>query len=901
MSLASGVRLGAYEIIGSLGAGGMGEVYRARDTRLGRSVAIKILPEAFAADADRVARFEREAKVLASLNHPHIAALYGMEQGPSPGPAHFLIMELVEGETLCERLQRGPVPIDDALAIAIQIADALESAHEQGVVHRDLKPANVKLTPDDKVKVLDFGLAKAMDSSPAASSPANSPTLSVLATQAGLIMGTAAYMSPEQAKGAATDRRSDGFAFGVVLYELLSGRQPFRGDTAAEVMASVMIRDADLTSLPAGLNPRIAEVIRRCLEKNPKKRWQSMGDLRAELETLAKAPLQTAPSDSGVGLAVKPLWQRTLPIVLAVAITAIAVTLITRSLTPVAERDIVRFAIASPNYVNAFQSLSWSPDGSRLVYVTGVGPGSRQLMLRTMADAEARPIGGGEGLLNNVDFSPDGQSVAFFSNVDQMVKKIAVSGGSAVALCKAVTPVSGLSWSDGAIFFGQPDGIHRVSENGGDSQVVVPLKQGERISSPQLIDRRGSILFGLSSDPSWEQANVMVQAPDGTRHVVVSGGTSARLLTSGHLVYAAGATLLAVPFDITTLRVVGGPTPVVKAVARASTQAWASHFAVSNSGSLAYRPGVDVLSARRMLALVDLAGKVQVTLPGPPQSYFHPRASPDGSQVAVATVDAKEAAIVIIDLANAGSPRRLTFEGRNMAPIWTPDGRFITFQSDRGGARGLFHQRADGSGAAEQLTKAEPGEDHFPDSWSPDGKILSFRVTVNFVSSVWTLSRDGDRTPVRLLSGERSYASSAFSPDGRWLAYGTNEINGRAYQVFVQPFPSTGAKYQVSPITASTPLWFPDGRRMLMAYNKQVFGVDLRFAPTFSSSQPVELSLPDILESQAVIRDFDLMPDGKRLLVILPEGMAGRPTAPPSEINVVLNWFNELKRSVPIR
>ena len=899
MSLASGVRLGAYEIIGSLGAGGMGEVYRARDTRLGRSVAIKILPEAFAADPDRVPRFEREAKVLASLNHPHIAALYGMEQGPAPGPAHFLIMELVEGETLAERLQRGPVPVNEALAIAIQIADALESAHEQGVVHRDLKPANVKLTPDDKVKVLDFGLAKAMDSSPAASSPANSPTLSVLATQAGIIMGTAAYMSPEQAKGAATDRRSDVFAFGVVLFELLSGRQPFRGDTAAEVMASVMIRDADLALLPAGLNPRIAEVIRRCLEKSPKKRWQSMGDLRVELEALAKSPLLTEPYHPGVTVAVTPLWKRAIPIVVAVAITAIAATLITRSLAAPEEREIVRFAIASPNYLTAFQNLSWSPDGSRLVYVTNVGPGRRQLMLRTMADAEARPIGGSELSLSNVAFSPDGQSVAFSSSVDQTIKRIAVSGGSAVTLCKATTPFSGLSWSGDAIFFAQPDGIHRVSANGGESHVVVPSERGQRVSSPQLIDRRGSILFGTSSDPSWENANVMVQAPDGTRHVVVSGGTSARLLASGHLVYAAGDTLLAVRFDTATLRVLGGPTPVVNGVARGSSQTWASHFAVSNSGSLAYRPGLDVPSSRRTLALVDLAGGVQTALPVPPQSYFHPRASPDGRQVAVATVDAKEAAIWIVDLANGGPPRRLTFEGRNMAPIWTPDGRFITFQSDRNGARGLFHQRADGRGAAEQLTKAEQGTDHFPDSWSPDGKILSFRVARNFVSSVWTLSADGDRTPVRLLSGERSYGTSAFSPDGRWLAYGTNELDGRSYQVFVQPFPPTGAKYQVSSITASTPVWFPDARRMLMSFTKQVFGVDLRFAPTFSSSQPVELPLPDILESQAMIRDFDLMPDGKRLLVVMPEVARGG-SAPPSQINVVLNWFNELKATVPI-
>ena len=310
--------------------------------------------------------------MLASLNHPHIAALYGMEQAPGQPATHFLIMELVEGETLYDRLQRGPLPVSEALAIMIQMADALESAHEQGVVHRDLKPANVKITPDEKVKVLDFGLAKAMDSSPAASSPANSPTLSVLATQAGIIMGTAAYMSPEQAKGAATDRRSDVFSFGVVLYELLTGRQPFRGDTVAEVMASVMIRQADLTALPDRLNPRIGVVIARCLEKNPKKRWQAMGDLRVELESLAAAPHHMIAPASEV-IAREPLWKRAVPVIAAVVVTAVVATLITRQKAPPPPRDIIRFAVPTQNFDFDFQNVALSPDGTRLVYVVRAG------------------------------------------------------------------------------------------------------------------------------------------------------------------------------------------------------------------------------------------------------------------------------------------------------------------------------------------------------------------------------------------------------------------------------------------------------------------------------------------------------------------------------------------------
>ena len=901
MALASGTTLGTYEITGSLGAGGMGEVYRARDLRLGRSVAIKVLPEAFAADPDRVPRFEREAKVLASLNHPHIAALYGMEQGPGQPPMHFLIMELVEGETLFDRLQRGALDVSEALAIVIQIADALESAHEQGVVHRDLKPANVKITPDDRVKVLDFGLAKAMDSSPAASSPANSPTLSVLATQAGLIMGTAAYMSPEQAKGGTTDRRSDVFSFGVVLYELLTGRQPFCGDTAAEVMASVMIREADLTALPAGLNPRIAELIKRCLEKNPKKRWQAMGDLRVELEALAAAPPQIGAPNSGLTPATRPLWRRAMPIVAAVAVTAVASILATRWLTPVPTREVFRFVVPSANFNLGFQNLALSPDGSRLVYVANVRPGHRQLMLRTMGDLEARPIAGAEGQVSNPSFSPDGQSVAFYSGVDGALRKISITGGAAVTLCKMAPPFSGPHWGRLGILITQASGGLRVSPDGGEPVLVVPIEKDQRISSPQFIDDRGSILFSLTTgdlSAGWDHGQVIVQAPDGTRQVVVSGGSDARYLPSGHLVYASGSTLLAVPFDLATLRVRGGPKPVVEGISRGAQQLFAAHYAVSDSGSLAYVPaGVVPATARRTLALVDMNGKAQ-SLAVPANPYTHPRVSPDGLRVAVATEDSKEAAIWIYELSGNGPPRRLTFEGRNLSPIWTPDGRSITFQSDREGDRGLFQQPADGSGAAERLTKAEPTTTHLPESWSPDGKTLLLRV-VSEVSSIWTWSREGDRKPQRLLHGARSYVTGEFSPDGRWLVYGSNELDGASYQVFVQSFPA-GAKYLVNPLTASSPVWSRDGRRLFFAYTSRIYGADIRTAPAFAASQPMELKMPDIMPSTAAARHFDLMPDGKHFLVVVPEaaGDSIRPATP--QINVVLNWFDELKGKAPI-
>jgi serine/threonine-protein kinase len=898
MALTAGTMLGTYEVTGTLGVGGMGEVYRARDTKLGRSVAIKVLPPAFAADPDRVPRFDREAQLLASLNHPHIAALYGTGQSDGTVAAHFLIMELVEGQTLLERLQRGPLPVAEALAIAVQIADALECAHERGVVHRDLKPANVKITPDDKVKVLDFGLAKAMDSSPAASSPANSPTLSVLATQAGLVMGTAAYMSPEQAKGLATDRRSDVFSFGVVLYELLTARQPFRGDTAAEIMASVIIREADLTVLPAGLNPRLRDVIARCLEKNPKKRWQAMGDLRLELEALIAAPHHIETSSGGQTQTVRSLlWKRSIPIAAAVLVTAIVSALATRWLTPPPARDVYRFTMESPNVNQSFQSLAWSPDGSKLVYLTTGQLGVRQLMLRTMGDLEARPIAGAAGQISSPVFSPDGKFVAFFSGgVDSVLKKIAITGGTAVTLCKMMAPYSGPEWRGNHILFAQPSGVLRVSADGGEPELIVKVASDERVASPQYIDDRGTLLFSLTTEPltaGWDKGQVIVQSPDGTRQVIASGASDARYVSSGHIVYMSGSTLMAVPFDAATRRMRGGAVPVVEDVARGVAQLFAGHYAVSASGALAYVPAPTAEAvAQRTLALVDMNAKAQ-PLAAPANAYQHPRVSPDGTRIVVATDTARESAIWIYELSGNGLPRRLTFEGNNQAPIWSPDGQWITFQSVREGRAGLYRQRADGTGTAERLTTPEPMQVHFPLSWSPDGKTLTFRVAHDVSNHIWTWSNE-DRATKLLIQGAPAAVGSEFSPDGRWLAYGSNELSSAAYQVFVQPFPLTGAKYQVNPMTASTPVWSRDGTRMFFAYYNRIFVAAIQTTPTFTAGQPVEIKMPNLLPSAALMRNFDLMPDGKHFLVVLRQDADGTQQG-PTQINVVLNWLDELK------
>ena len=554
MTLGNGSALGVYEIVSPLGSGGMGEVYRARDTRLGREVAIKVLPAAVEREPERIARFEREARVLASLNHPHIAALYGMERS---GDRHFLIMELVEGETLADRLRRGPIPVEEALQIAIQIAEALEAAHEKGIIHRDLKPANIKISPDDKVKVLDFGLAKAMepDARPGADAT-HSPTLSLMATQAGMILGTAAYMSPEQAKGLTADHRSDVFSFGNVLYEMLTGRQPFQGDTVPDILASVLAREPDLAALPANLNPRLTDLLQRCLDKHPKRRWQAVGDLRAELEAIAASP-RSAPTTAPLIVPSKPLWRHLAPMAaIAVVFTVVGALGVwnlrtaPRSLAP-----IVRFSLIPPDGVSTMRSqvLAISPDGTHVAYAS-----NGQLFLHSMADGNDRPIVG-----TNLDamapfFSPDGQWVGFFSFNDSTLKKIAVTGGIAVTICKTEPP-SGVYWSGDQILYAHSTlGILRVSANGGMPQVIIPSKPPEAFAVPQVLNGGKDVLFSHATETGpdrWDKARVVVHSLEsGTQKVVFEGGSGARYVPSGHLVYLVGGTLFALPFDLATWR-----------------------------------------------------------------------------------------------------------------------------------------------------------------------------------------------------------------------------------------------------------------------------------------------------------------------------------------------------------
>ena len=905
MTISAGTRLGLYEITAPLGAGGMGEVYRARDTKLGRSVAVKVLLEALASDPDRIARFEREAKVLASLNHPHIAALYGMEED---GGRHFLVMELVEGETLAERLQRGPMSVESALGVAQQIVEALEAAHEKSIVHRDLKPANVKITPDENVKVLDFGLAKAMETEPVAANLTHSPTLSMMATQAGVILGTAAYMSPEQAKGLPADHRSDVFSFGVVLYEMLTGRQPFHGETAPDILASVLAREADLQTLPTNLNPRLLDLVRRCLEKIPKRRWQAIGDLRAELDTIALSP-RAVPAATQVGAASHSRWKIAIA-ALGGAVAAIAVAGIVmwnvRPTTPLL--PVTRFAFTldkGQRFTTNYQALAISPDGTQIVYVA-----DRQLYIRSMSDLRARPIPGMQQMTPaSTVFSPDSRSIAFYDEADHTIKKIAVSGGAAVTICSADIPFFDMDWDTSGIVFGQGrKGIMRVSANGGQPEQVVGVKDGELAHGPQVLPGGEWMLLTIATTAAsdgWDKAQIVAQSlKSGERRTLVSGGSHGRYVPSGHLVYALGGVLLAVSLDLPHLAVKGEPVPIVEGVRRSVTKSTgAAHFSISNTGSLAFIPGpVSTSSAQSDLALIDRNGSLQpLKLPSGP--YEYPRMSPDGKRVAFSSDEGKEASVWIYDLSGATSMRRLTLGSRNRFPIWSPDGERVAFQSDRGGGLALFWQRVDGTSAAERLTKPDHKDSaHVAESWSPDSKTLLFSIAKGSSYSVAALSLP-DRNVTTFGDIHSPYPPAAtFSPDGRWVAYSAGEPEaGSAGRLFVQPFPATGAMYPAPKGAGIHPMWSPDGKELIYSLGPRLAAVPVTTRPTFTFGNQREVTTTRFIGRGPLSeRNHDMALDGK-LLGVVATGPDIASRSGSAQVQVVLNWMEELKQRVPVK
>jgi serine/threonine-protein kinase len=802
--LSSGTRLGSFEILGQLGVGGMGEVYRARDTKLGRDVALKILPATFTHDPERVARFTREAQVLASLNHPNIAAIYGLDDVEGQ---QFLALELVEGETLDARLKpraRAPtaadgtrrlraegasaslaearvrpqraeaggfsraLAIDEALAIASQIVDALEAAHDKGIIHRDLKPANIALTADGQVKVLDFGLAKALEPA-AASDQSMSPTLTFAATQAGIILGTAAYMSPEQAKGRAVDKRSDIWSFGCVLFEMLAGRRAFEGEDVSDTMAAVLRSEPDWDALPAALAPPMGLILRRCLEKDRRKRIGDASTIRFLLEE--RLPLVGADPRVGPGADTrvrpdKKVWVgvAALAIVIAAALGGLVVwSARPRPATPVVSKFAVRLG-EGQTFTNVGDlTVAISPDGSRIAYTA-----NQRLYMRSMSDLDAQPIRGTDVNPRRPMFSPDGGSIAYFSPQERALKRIAVTGGApvTVATTDSHNPPNGGSWAGHDIFFGQAgeplNGIVRAPAAGGKLVRVVQVQPDEVADAPQLLPDGEHLLFtvarGTASD-RWQKSQIAVQSlRTGERKTLVDGGSDGHYIQTGHLLYALGGVVFALRFDTKKLEVLGAPVPVIEGVRRSlgGTQSGVAQLSLSDNGTLVYIPGpVSSTTAQLTLGFIDQSGASEILkiAPGP---YREPRVSPDGKQVAFTSDDGKEASIWVYDLSGTTSMRRLTLGGNNRYAVWSPDGRRIAFLSDREGTSGIYAQRADGTGGAERLTKPEAGTAQIPESWSPDGKWLLFSAVTEarFVSMLLSLE-DGRTTPHDDVRSER--------------------------------------------------------------------------------------------------------------------------------------------------
>jgi len=786
----------------------MGEVYRATDAKLGRDVALKLLPEAFASDGERMARFQREAQVLASLNHPNIATIHGLEEA---GGIRCLVLELVEGPTLAERIKQGALPLEEALPIARQIAEALEYAHEKAIIHRDLKPANIKLTPDGKVKVLDFGLAKALGGDSAAQDNSNSPTFSLAATEAGMILGTAAYMSPEQARGRVVDRRGDIWSFGVVLYEMLAGRRAFPGEDASETMAMVIREQPDWTPLPAGTPRRIRELLRRCLAKVPQQRLQAIGDARLEIEETSARPA-AEDSEPAAPLMLGRRSARTNLFVTTLVLGAVALGATMAWIFKPAPKSppVVRVAQSLPpgtianSPVLAMQNLvAISPDGTRIVLAT-----SRGLLLRSFDSLELTVLPETEGATDPV-FSPDGRWIGF--EMGGQLKKVPVTGGSPTTVCSVAGPTGGLSWGpDNSILIGGSfAGILRVGAEGGSPTVLVQPEPGIFYALPRALPDGKTFLFvrGDISGGGTRVGEVAIQTigkDDGT--VVLRGVRGGVNLSGGQLIYVRESGLFAVALDPRARRTEGEAVALAQN-AQVSTGFAISHFAVSSTGTLVYVETASS-SSRSRLVSVDSLGKVTV-LPTEVRAYSDPRVSPDGRLVA-AHVQTEQDDVWVADT-ERGMISRLSFDsGEDETPVWSPDGRWVAWAATRKGTlRGVFRRPADGSGAEELLWETEK-HTHVRD-WLAGGKTMV--VESHDPSSggdIWRLELGEKATATVFLQTPFNERNSRVSPDGRWIAY-TSDESGRD-EIYVQSFPEPGAKVQVSAGGADQPVWSRDGR-----------------------------------------------------------------------------------------
>ena len=930
MPLTPGTRIGAYDVTGPLGAGGMGEVYRARDTRLDRDVALKVLPEAFTADPDRLARFEREARVLASLNHPNIAQIHGFEE---TGGTRALVLELVEGPTLADRLEQGPIPLDEVLSIARQIALALQAAHEAGVIHRDLKPANVKVREDGTVKVLDFGLAKALDTAPAPppdADPLQSPTLTASVTRmgGGLILGTPAYMSPEQAEGQPTDTRGDLWSLGVVLYEMLTRERLFSGETVAQVLARVIDRDLDLSVLPPSTPRPVRRLLGRCLERDPRRRMRDAGEAISDLEAAA-SPSKALPEEApGAAAAASPLrgWRaRTAWAIGGLVLGCLAAAATFWTLAPAPEPLAVRrLTLDLPSPMARGSGFALSPDGSTLAYVGRTAGGrTRQLMVRHLNEGDAWELDGTEGALDPF-FSPDGTWIGFFAGSgppggsDRIqyrwtLKRVPIRGGAAVTLADNVPALRGSWGDDDRIVLGALGGLLRVPAAGGTPEAVLPAGAVPEVtvcSAPHVLPGSRVLLYAELSTDGGSQLKA-VSLADAESRIVASDVAGATYTPTGHLLLqrstrpVAGrpgsrtTTLLAAPFDAERLELTRAPVPVVP---DAGSSAW------SADGTLLYTADTDddASESRRRLVWIDRDGR-EDPVPIPPRGYSTPRISPTGDRIALDVIDdGGNADIVVYDVAREVS-NRLTFEGWNINPLWSPDGRRVVFTSVEDDGFGLFRKAADGTGQAERLTGSQPVVRMVSD-WAggPDTLVVTHAAGMTN-ADIHLLPLDGDRASQPLIATPVVETSPGISPDGRWIAYQSNE-SGR-WAIYVQPFPNVDdGKWQVSQGTGFSPVWSPDGEELFYVAagpnGRAMMAVRYAGDPTFTPSRPERLfALPGGIRIGTPYREWDVAPDGERFVMLreTQEDPTGNdPRLGPVELTYVGNWFTELVELVPI-
>ena len=877
MTLTPDTRLGAYEILSLLGRGGMGEVYRARDTTLGREVAIKMLPPELASDQDRLARLGREAKLLAALNHPHIAAIYSLEQ---IGDRPVLVMELVPGQTLADRLASGPMPLREMLLIAVQIAQALEAAHAKGIIHRDLKPANIKLTPDHNVKLLDFGLAKPSDEDASAIGELSASPTMAGATAAGIIMGTAPYMSPEQARGKRIDSRTDVWAFGCVAFEMLTGAKAFPGETVTDTVAAIVRAEPNWPTLPSSTPPAIRSLLRRCLQKEPASRLHHIADARLELEDAIAEPSHerdALPADRP-----RARWTRVLPWALAAVMAAALAGLSAfprRAASP--NRGVTRLDMNLPPGVELYtlsgQDLAMSPDGTRIAFV-GVASGVRQVYVRALDEFQAVPLRGADNV-NSCFFSHDGRSIGFLS-ADGAVRKVSLADGSVVTVTRDAQFSYGAAWgSDDRIVFVRSGTLWHVPASGGTPKQLTTLDAArhEAVHAwPTVLPGAEAILFSSTAARRDAARIESLVLATGERKTLVDRGTLPLYAPTGHLLFFRDGELLAAPFDAARVVLTGPPVRVLSDLPTGGEDT--ALLAVSATGALVYAP----TTATGRLVWVSREG-VEQPLNDTPRNYTNPRLAPDGSRLVVQAKD-----LWLQDLRRATFTRLTSGEAAATGfPVWTPDGRRIVFRT----TLGMRWLDVDGSGRGEDIQVTSPSD--YPGSISADGDtVLIMRSSADSSFDIYAISMKGAFAARPVVRTPAYEGGTRLSPDGQWISYISNETG--QMEVYVRPFPGPDRKWQVSTQGGTQAVWNPHGKELFYRSGNKMMVVEVTTKPDLALSQPrVLFEQPYAFGGGITLPNYDVSPDGQRFVMVKEELRAAR-------LNVMLDWFEELKARVPV-